>query len=939
MATNENYVQIEELERYNQEQLKIEELDMYVEVDVRKTLPDTPTPVGAVTGVKGSAETQYRTGNVNISPENIGLGNVDNTSDLNKPISTAEQGEIDRIDGKIDHIGEELRTLDEKIEAETTARQQAINAEAQARATAITNEQQAREDEDTTINANIQTLSDGLQEAEQGIQELQNDIDQLEQSITAEENRAKGVEEDLSEAIEDLQQLIPSEATAQNKLADKAFVNSTVSTNTANYIYKTNAQGEHLPFDSLAELEAYSGTLTNNDYAFVVTRNGEQVITAYNRYKYNANNRQWAYEYTLNNSSFTAAQWAAINSGISETLVAQITTNTQAISDLITSIATKVSDVKNGDGTSLVNAQTKIATIPDASASTKGLAKVGAGLKATNGQISTDGATASEIATGTNGDKPLTPATEMIATKKSLGVAVGSSTSNTSWTEAEKTTARGTLGAIADSDIPVKSVSADNDTITPDANKKWNIPRASQQLAGVIRPYSTEFFWSGLYFFINGSTATHISGRENRGAIKPSNLNSALIAGLTDANHITLTETQKTTAREVFGAGTPANIIETTGTMQTSTLPAYTVPLLTKAQIQTIQTDIAAGKTVMVKDSAGQYVVNESDSTNHEIRFTYLSLYLGYYLEGDNVVAVYDVIGGGGEPDQYVKSASVNGNTLTLTKKDNTTVVYTPTIGNGTITINQGGVQKGTFTVNQNGNTTIDLDAGGGGAQYEHKFFIEYYGGRPTFRFEVVNSTDSEITSLLDLGAGDYPLSYLDPDGQGTTITEPVLHVTSSTATITYKDNGYSSTLTPLLTKSSVINDGGGTWVDDFSETGGGTKYYSHHLYIDAFNEGAMFVYTVNFISSDATPITASNIATKIPIGNPIMVSGDAYNPGNDHMPLISITNQPDVGQTVPTKFRFDYYFYDGSRWEPSEEYEEYSTLTQGTITDEVTEL
>lgn len=39
----------------------------------------------------------------------------------------------------------------------------------------------------------------------------------------------------------------------------------------------------------------------------------------------------------------------------------------------------------------------------------------------------------------------------------------------------------------------------------------------------------------------------------------------------------------------------------------------------------------------------------------------------------------------------------------------------TPTIGNGTITINQGGVQKGTFTVNQSGNTTINLDGGGGG--------------------------------------------------------------------------------------------------------------------------------------------------------------------------------------------------------------------------------
>lgn len=37
-----------------------------------------------------------------------------------------------------------------------------------------------------------------------------------------------------------------------------------------------------------------------------------------------------------------------------------------------------------------------------------------------------------------------------------------------------------------------------------------------------------------------------------------------------------------------------------------------------------------------------------------------------------------------------------------------------PTVGNGTVTINQGGTQKGTFTLNQSGNATINLDAGGG---------------------------------------------------------------------------------------------------------------------------------------------------------------------------------------------------------------------------------
>ena len=50
-----------------------------------------------VTGVKGNSETNYRTGDVNITPANIGLGNVDNTSDANKPVSTATQTALDAL--------------------------------------------------------------------------------------------------------------------------------------------------------------------------------------------------------------------------------------------------------------------------------------------------------------------------------------------------------------------------------------------------------------------------------------------------------------------------------------------------------------------------------------------------------------------------------------------------------------------------------------------------------------------------------------------------------------------------------------------------------------------------------------------------------------------------------------------------------------------------
>lgn len=44
-----------------------------------------------VFGVKGSAETDYKTGYVNITKANIGLGNVDNTADANKSVKSAGQ--------------------------------------------------------------------------------------------------------------------------------------------------------------------------------------------------------------------------------------------------------------------------------------------------------------------------------------------------------------------------------------------------------------------------------------------------------------------------------------------------------------------------------------------------------------------------------------------------------------------------------------------------------------------------------------------------------------------------------------------------------------------------------------------------------------------------------------------------------------------------------
>lgn len=92
------------------------------------------------------------------------------------------------------------------------------------------------------------------------------------------------------------------------------FVNSSVATNTAYFIGT---------FNSVQDLENYSGDVSNNDYAFVISTDSAG-NTVYNRYKYSSDTEQWSFEYALNNSSFTANQWDTINSTFTQITPAEV---------------------------------------------------------------------------------------------------------------------------------------------------------------------------------------------------------------------------------------------------------------------------------------------------------------------------------------------------------------------------------------------------------------------------------------------------------------------------------------------------------------------------------------------------------------------------------------------------------------------------------------
>ena len=114
------------------------------------------------------------------------------------------------------------------------------------------------------------------------------------------------------------------------------FVNSSVATATARFLGSFTLTNLGLSYgatnvDIATALNNHtwpSGTTpTNNDYVYVEIENPQTtgIDDEVRRFKFNGT--VWAYEYTLNNSSFTAAEKAAIDSGITATAVSNYNTH------------------------------------------------------------------------------------------------------------------------------------------------------------------------------------------------------------------------------------------------------------------------------------------------------------------------------------------------------------------------------------------------------------------------------------------------------------------------------------------------------------------------------------------------------------------------------------------------------------------------------------
>ncbi len=176
--------------------------------------------------------------------------------------------------------------------------------------------------------------------------------------------------------------MIPSQATTANQLADKEFVNSSILNMASRFIVDSASDGG--AFDSHATLIAgpyyYQGaatTPTNNDYAIVTRDENHGNLTS--RYMYDG--AVWSWQYSMNNTEFTAGQMETLNS----TVTLQDKQKWDMLQD---SKQDKLTAGNNIDISGSVISSTY--ALPTASSTVLGGVKVGDGLVIDNGTLSVE---------------------------------------------------------------------------------------------------------------------------------------------------------------------------------------------------------------------------------------------------------------------------------------------------------------------------------------------------------------------------------------------------------------------------------------------------------------------------------------------------------------------------------------------------------------------
>lgn len=160
---------------------------------------------------------------------------------------------------------------------------------------------------------------------------LQNKVDKVAGKGLSENDYTNSDKSDVAK-IDGIVSKIPAQASSSNQLADKAFVNSSVQTATANF--RGNwASWAAVPTNASLYPVDYAGshTPTVNDYLVVQDASDytEETLGGTWRFKYSGTwgtdgKNGWNPEYQVNETPLTAAQLAALNSGITSAAVTKL---------------------------------------------------------------------------------------------------------------------------------------------------------------------------------------------------------------------------------------------------------------------------------------------------------------------------------------------------------------------------------------------------------------------------------------------------------------------------------------------------------------------------------------------------------------------------------------------------------------------------------------
>lgn len=205
---------------------------------------------------------------------------------------------------------------------------------------------QRAENAEQSATSSAQSAANSAAESEERAQRVEAAAEYLDNVQNGKTAVPKAVADDagnnIAEQFENIESYIPSSTSADNKLANEAFVNSSINNMAAFYITR-NTQGEAFATkaDLLNASTFYSGgqarVPTQNDYAIVLADESQPVGVdgSYptTRYSYQGGtypNGQWDFQYVVNNTSLTQAQVNAINSGITAEKIALMDSETAA---------------------------------------------------------------------------------------------------------------------------------------------------------------------------------------------------------------------------------------------------------------------------------------------------------------------------------------------------------------------------------------------------------------------------------------------------------------------------------------------------------------------------------------------------------------------------------------------------------------------------------